>query len=169
MGAAERIEGELAAGRLWKARDRVTGAVGAAPTDQVLLDLAGRVFTAMGDLPRAGTYWYLTERSGPEVEAATAAMQERYPSSMALADALPRRAANPMFPPGVTERLDALDAAVAAEHRGMSVTWSRGRLTPRPVARPASRASGLGFVVFLGMLVFLVLYGLVSCASDLGG
>jgi hypothetical protein len=44
----------------------------------------------MGDLPRAGAYSWRTDVAGPELDAATEAMHERYPSPDAVAQVLPR-------------------------------------------------------------------------------
>jgi hypothetical protein len=69
MRVLERAREDIADGRLWKARDRLTGALRASPSHQELLDLLGEVHYRMGDLPEAGRYWLLTERTGPEVDA----------------------------------------------------------------------------------------------------
>lgn len=115
--ALDRVRRDLAEGRLWKARDRVTGSLAARPSDPVLLELAGQVFFQMGDLPRAGAYWYLTDRDGPEVEDALAALRERHGAgAMGLIGALPVRDAIEAFPPRVQQRLRELQREARHTH-----------------------------------------------------
>lgn len=92
-------------GRLWKARDRLTGLLATFPADQKILNLLGEVYFQMGDLPQAGRYWYLTDRQGPEVDAAIEALVERYGSGRSCAKAIPIRAPIDLYPPAVHERL----------------------------------------------------------------
>lgn len=74
----ERIRAEIDSGTLWKARDRLQGLVRVRPGDQEVLSLLGEVHFRMGDLPSAGRCWFLTERTGPEVDQALAAMEARH-------------------------------------------------------------------------------------------
>ena len=92
-------------GRLWKARDRLTGLLATFPADQKVLNLLGEVYFQMADLPQAGRYWYLTDRQGPEVEAALQALVDRYGSKRNFARAIPIRAPIDLYPPVVRERL----------------------------------------------------------------
>lgn len=113
----DRARRDLAEGRLWKARDRVTGTLVARPTDPALLELAGHVFFQMGDLPRAGAYWFLTDKEGPEVEAARVALKERHgEGAIGLIHALPVREAIDAFPPPVRQRLRQLQREAKGEH-----------------------------------------------------
>ena len=68
---------EVAAGRRWKARDRLLGALPAHGADQELLGLLGEVLFAMGDHPEAGRFWALTERDDETPRIARAALEER--------------------------------------------------------------------------------------------
>lgn len=77
LTAIDRANADVAAGRAWKARDRLQGARSTMPHDQELLGLLGDVAWAMGDLPAAGAAWWLTDRSGPHVDAAFLALSER--------------------------------------------------------------------------------------------
>jgi hypothetical protein len=79
--AADRAREDISAGRLWKARDRLAVAVRERPADQELLELLGEVYFRMGDLPAAGRFWLPTARTGPEIDAALAAFEERWGSS----------------------------------------------------------------------------------------
>ncbi|UUY03989.1 hypothetical protein LRS13_00215 [Svornostia abyssi] len=72
-----RAHADLDAGRAWKARDRLQGALANAPHDQAVLALLGDVAWAMNDLPAAGAAWWLTDRTGQDVDAACSALSER--------------------------------------------------------------------------------------------
>ena len=65
-GLHERVNADLAEGRLWKARDRLQGARRMDPTNQWILETLGEVYFRMGDLPEAGRAWFLTARTGPD-------------------------------------------------------------------------------------------------------
>jgi hypothetical protein len=64
----------------------------------------------MGDLPAAGGYWFLTEREGPDVDAATAALREHFPTQAALFSALPVKAPLGAYPHRVRMRVEELVA-----------------------------------------------------------
>ena len=74
----ERVRTDIKEGRLWKARDRLHGLLQADPSNQEILGQLGEVCFRMGDLPQAGRYWYLTERSGEDVDLAALAFEERF-------------------------------------------------------------------------------------------
>ncbi|TMD41813.1 MAG: hypothetical protein E6I88_06580 [Chloroflexi bacterium] len=57
-GTRERIQADLASGRLWKARDRLRGVLRSAPSNQWALEQLGDVYFRMGDLPEAGRVWF---------------------------------------------------------------------------------------------------------------
>jgi hypothetical protein len=133
--AFDRVRSDLAEGRLWKARDRVTGTLVARPTDPVLLELAGQVFFQMGDLPRAGAYWFLTDKDGPEVEAALVALKQRHgKGALGLIHALPVRDAIEAFPPRVQERLRQLQREAKRDHK---YNWD-----PQPSRKDESVSQG---------------------------
>jgi hypothetical protein len=114
----QRVENDMRAGRLWKARDRLVGVLRAAPADQWALDQLGTIYFRMGDLPQAGRVWYLTPKTGPEWEVAEAAFYERYGKTPShVIAALHVRAAIDRFPPEVQERLRTLQRRLAAEGR----------------------------------------------------
>jgi hypothetical protein len=137
----ERVKSELAAGRLWKARDRVTGLVTARPADQAVLELARQVFYEMGDLPRAGAYWFLTEKDGPEVESALQALTERYGTgAVGVIDALPVRAVIDAFPVTVQHRLRELQRQAK---RRYNYRWEPQPRSKRESAGPTQPGSAL--------------------------
>jgi hypothetical protein len=101
-------------GRLWKARDRLVGAVRTHGTDQRVLDALGQVHWDMGDAPAAGAAWFLTDRSDDEATLARDAFAERHGYTPAhMISALPRRGEVETYPVGVQLRLQQLidDAA----------------------------------------------------------
>jgi hypothetical protein len=76
-GAVARARDDLAAGRVWKARDRLAGYL-ADSHDEEALDLLGEVLHSMGDLPAAGAAWFATNRHGEDVDRAIEAWRERH-------------------------------------------------------------------------------------------
>lgn len=77
MGVLERAAADLASGRAWKARDRLSGAL-VNRCDDAVLGMLGEVCFAMRDLPAAGAAWFGTTRQGEDVDAALAAWFERF-------------------------------------------------------------------------------------------
>jgi hypothetical protein len=114
--ALERARTDLEENRLWKARDRLQGAVRAKPYDQEILRLLGEICFRMGDLPSAGSYWYLTERTGQDADESIRALHGRFgPGVEGLLKALPFHPKHlrddlfiKSFPPGVQHRLNQL-------------------------------------------------------------
>lgn len=76
-GAVHRARADLAAGREWKARDRLVGHL-AGEYDVEALELLGEVHYAMRDLPSAGGAWFGTGRRGQDVDEAIEAWRERH-------------------------------------------------------------------------------------------
>ena len=146
---------ELEKGRLWKARDRVTGLFSSDPTNPEVLRLAGEVYFRMGDLPRSGAFWFLTDLSGEEVDAAISALGERYPNPQELAAVLPIRDRIETYPAAARERLEALQRAVS---NGTGHEWDPGPRTRRDVP-PRSTNRLAGFVFFAVVLVLLTMLG----------
>ncbi len=76
-GAVQRARADLAAGREWKARERLVGHL-AGEYDAEALELLGEVSYAMRDLPAAGAAWFGTGRRGKDVDEAVEAWRERH-------------------------------------------------------------------------------------------
>ncbi|RJS47369.1 DUF6584 family protein [Nocardioides cavernaquae] len=70
--ALARARADLAAGRPWKARDRLTGLL-TVRQDPELLDLLATVHFEMQDLPAAGALWFATGRTDADALEAIAA------------------------------------------------------------------------------------------------
>ena len=160
----DRVRGDLQAGRLWKARDRVTGLFAAQPTNQDVLALTGEVYFEMGDLPRAAAFWYLTDCSDEQVDKAMAAMRERYPTAGDIVAALPIRDRIEAFPRPVQVRLVALQQAVR-EETGRYWTPAPRRAKSSNTPNPRSRLADAGctMAVAVALLVFVV--GLISIVA----
>lgn len=158
-----RVQQDLAAGRPWKARDRLKGLLGEFPTDQGVLVMLGEAYYRMGDLPEAGRYWFLTEHEGVERVAAEAAFRERVggdavPHRLLLH--LPARESVDAYPCSVRERLRALQAQATAA----GVEWSPRaviRREARPRAQPLT-GGGVGAAIIGIGCVGIFLLGLVA-------
>jgi hypothetical protein len=172
-----RVKEELDNGRLWKARDRLLGKLADQPANQDLLGLLGDVYFAMGDLPQAGRYWWLTDRDDDRADAAAKAFYERFGTrELDVLRALPRPTIADAYSASVRARYEALMTAA----RDSGQYWK-----PPGKHRPADyvdidtvypdtpggwrdrlmSAEFLAFVLVL-MLVFAA-YGLVTFVSAL--
>lgn len=150
----ERARTDIAAGRLWKARERLAGAIRFDRYDQTVLELLGEVHFSMGDLPAAGRLWVLTERSGHDVESAREALQERYGNDPALIlESIPFGGELERYPVLVRSRLDEL--ASQAGKRGERLLKARRRARDRHRGRASDRTLGDA----VGCLVVAVLLG----------
>jgi hypothetical protein len=155
------VQDEIDAGRLWKARDRLQGHYSRDHADQVVLDLLGSVWYAMGDLPQAGRHWFLTERSDALATSARAAFHDRFGhDAAAVLRALPRPAAPTEYPDSVRLRLEELASIAGATDRrwypeGWKPSWWRDE---EPWSPADSRWEAVRNVVtFLALLIpFLV-------------
>jgi hypothetical protein len=108
-GALERARRDVEENRLWKARDRLGGALVSTPTDPEVLDLLGEVYFLMGDLPRAGAVWMLTERDDDRSRAAIQALREQHGGDARLiVRALPLKAPLADYPATVAGRVRTL-------------------------------------------------------------
>lgn len=126
LAVLERASDDISAGRLWKARDRLTTFVKAEPANQEGLELLGEVHLRMGDHPSAGRFWLLTERSGPEVELALQAFEERWGSNLGeKLKMVPAREPFDAYPPSVRARIDAF----AQQAREAGIEWPPGERT----------------------------------------
>jgi len=73
----EQARADIAAGREWRARERLAAHL-ADRYDPEALELLGEVHHAMRDLPAAGAAWFGTNRRGADVDEAIAAWRERH-------------------------------------------------------------------------------------------
>jgi hypothetical protein len=143
------------------------GAVVGCPANQAVLVLLGEVLFEMGDLPEAGRYWYLTERAGPEVEAATEALLERFGRSPhELGRSLPLVAPVAAYPDVVQARLGRLpEEVLRRRERRPLLTDHGGSWFGRRAAGIVGPVVGMVFIGLLG----LGLYKLIELVGSLLG
>ena len=84
------------------------------PDHQQALELLGEVLYAMGDLPRAGRYWFMTARDDADATRALGALRTRYPRPEQLLAALRVREEPDGYPPIAVDRFHSLRAQAAA-------------------------------------------------------
>lgn len=109
MPNLQRVHNDMAAGRLWKARDRLLGLVGAYPDSQEILELLGDTYYKMGDWPEAGRYWYLTGRQNEHAQRAFEAYEERCgKGAFEMLRLLPIGAPLDKYPPAAQKRVQEL-------------------------------------------------------------
>ena len=160
----ERAQEELKAGRVWKARDRLEGALANDPANQDVLQLLAEICFRMGDLPAAGRYRFLTEAAGLNVREAEAALRERSPTRRALFAALPLKAPLDAYPRSVQVRVDAL----LGDDRDASWQWAKklrgaGRKSG-PSPRDVRPGSDFAVALIVGILVAPWIIGIVTIA-----
>ena len=73
-----RVEREIAAKDLGRARDRLTGLVGTYPNDLSLRRRLAEVYWTLGDRAMAGRYWYLEEDRTEEMHDAITAFEHSH-------------------------------------------------------------------------------------------
>lgn len=61
----QRAERELHAGRIWRAKEILRGAVGSAQSDPLLLERYGQLLDALGDRYEAARYLFASGARGP--------------------------------------------------------------------------------------------------------
>jgi hypothetical protein len=77
MDALERARRDVADGRAWKARDRLTGLLAHRP-DATVADELAQIHHAMQDLPAAGALWFVTGRHDLVAREAVEAWREQH-------------------------------------------------------------------------------------------
>lgn len=165
----ERARRDFEQGFHWKARDRLNGllsnpGLAKLPIEREveILDLLGNVHSAMGDLPEAGRYWFLSERHGPEVDAAFSAMFARHGRGITLIQQLPLRRHISEYALEVQHRINALSITDDERKR----TW-----TVNPSGPPNSPKDwwGLLFTAIALTVLAFTLIGLVVVITFLIG
>ena len=143
-GAVQRARADIAAGREWKARDRLVGHL-ADHYDAEALELLGEVHYAMRDLPSAGAAWFGTSRRGEDVDESVDAWRERHADNFGqMWRSLPRTVRSHEG----NKRVDALRRRAEQE-------------APAPATSPAPAKGGVDAAVVIAALVGILL---VACA-----
>lgn len=148
-GVVGRARADLAAGRAWKARDRLLGHL-ADTMDPEALELLGEVQYSMGDLPAAGAAWFGTSRRGKDVDAAIEAWRERHADRFDLMwRSLPRKVRDS---PG-NARVEALRRRAAPSGSGPTGPAGGGTASGAPVkANGGGLDPAVVITVLLGIL-----------------
>lgn len=157
----DRARADLAAGRAWKARDRLTGAL-RDRQDEALLELLARVHLYMGELPSAGCLFFALGADDDDARAAIAAWRERFSSDEARWYSLPG-------PVRRSSRARQLVELERASRRERSERWARQRATLPRSERLADVACGTIALAVLALLIALVAIGGFTVASWLHG
>jgi hypothetical protein len=153
MNAVDRAREDIAAGRLWKARDRLAGAMRNAPHNQLVIDLLGDVHLAMGDVPAAGRVLMLSARNDDRAREARAVFESRQGARpYALAAAIPASPPLDRYPAAVQDRLGAVAGAVGPRDGG--IRWIHGRGARQPSVEAQGGVTGPMAVGLLLVLVF---------------
>lgn len=152
----DRARQDIADARLWKARDRLTGAL-VHRADHELLDLLGEVHFSMAELPAAGGMWFLTGRQGPDAEAARLAWHERHGN-----DPLQLWLSLPPLARRNAEQAAVLELKAAAEQRARTVSHVVRVGLPDDIRPARRRSEDVGFTVVLGLTALFFIVGLVS-------
>lgn len=165
----------LANDRPWEARDRLAGVLGHRPDDLNVQALLGDAWWRLGDAARAGRYWFLTERSGPEVDEAVAAWASTARPAVTRARVLRVRAdVRRHYSAVAQQRLSILVEQVAAE----GATWEPGQSVKVPGGRLPSEKNdsrlgdALGVLAGIGLMLATVgvwLVGLIALVRLLLG
>ena len=162
-GVLDRARSDVAAGRAWKARDRLTGAL-AHRVDAEALDLLAQVHAGMGDLPAAGALWFVTGRDDEPARQATAAWRQRHGNDpVQLWYSLPRLAREQRPAPAHLKRLHR-DVLVAVGARSTPATGRRGG-SPDSAQGTGERLAGVLAAVVVVLLVVVLGVGAVTSVS----
>jgi len=165
----QRVENDLKAGRLWKARDRLAGVIRTDPANQWALNRLGEVFFRMADMPAAGRVWFLTDREGPEWEAARAAFDERYGQRAEdLLAELRVRAPIEAFPAAAQRRLRKIQVELAGQGKKWEPRAGR-QAQPQSRMRIRNIAAGIAFILLILVVIVGLINGVISVVSGLGG
>jgi hypothetical protein len=129
----------LADGRPWEARDRLSGYMAQHADDLYAQALLGDAWWQLRDPARAGRWWFLTDRDGPQVQEAVAAWREtRRAADLARSLGVASEPERTYSPPALA-RLSWLEAEVAAEgadwRPGCPVRMPGHETRPRRTAR----------------------------------
>lgn len=181
-GTFQNIDSEIAAGRLWRAKEKLAGRLADAPYDAELFARYARVLADMHDDDAAGRYFLLAgvrEGEGGMLARAFLARRTRrkLPALWATMPAAARRVARGDVPPGTIALLVAAGygaGAVEAHLAGLARdTSERRRIVKRSAftLRPQTRgALVFAWIVFalLCIIMALGLLRLIDLLVDLG-
>lgn len=160
MRALESAAADVAAGRPWKARGRLSGALRDRPADQRVIAALADVHRQMGDLPAAGLHRFLTPE-GPRPDE-TEALLARFGSQQALFTALPVRAPLSDYPPPVQARLAAVTSELGERWRWRTKLERLGEDPHDDDFPPATATGVLASALILVCLLLFTLGGVTA-------
>lgn len=149
----DRVEAEVQAGRAWRAKEILRGALASGQADPAVLERYGRLLDAMGDRVEAGKYLLLSGARGPGCDEAIALFVSRHgrrkPADLvARFPAAVRRGSFAALPLRVQQDLAALGVRADAFARRPRVV---------NVGRPRTwRDSALAIVAIAAFVFFVV-------------
>ena len=153
----ERAERELHAGRLWRAKEIMRGAVAAGHSDPVLLERYGQLLDALGDRLDAGRYLFASGVREARYQEPIKLFLERHAraSPDQFAQLMPRSVRRTAFPD--------LPAALQEELRRRAVPASHfkppGASEPSVGTRIAERAIAAGAIAIAVLFVIALVVG----------
>ena len=151
-----RAQAEVDAGRRWRAREILQGAIRTHPTDPAILEAYGRTLAGLGDMVEAGKYLFLSGRRGPDADPAIEIFLSRHARG-SLRNLVAR------FPKGVRSAdLSDLPGVVASDLERLGLPEESGKATS--VADRAATVESLDVRQSLA-LVGCALAGLVLVTS----
>ena len=167
----ERVDAEVAEGRLWRAKEILQGNIRTLGYDAELFERYGRVLLAMGDVVEAGKYLFLSARRKPDYEEPIALYLSRHTrrDPRNLLGTFPRVSRLPRladYPDAVRQTLEGLAISDETLASAPHYTWERGGSIWTKLG------CALGCVLCLAVLAFLgacVLAGLPAVVEWLFG
>jgi hypothetical protein len=162
-----RVEHEVEAGRLWRAREILQGAIRQNATNADVLARYGRLLDRLGDRVEAGKYLFLSGVRGPDVDPAISLFLTRhgrghlndlvaqFPSGVIQAglDALPVV---------VQSDLTALDLPTSKPRKGLAEPETRAQRVADRVALTGCWAAGLALAAAIPVGLFTIVRWLIS-------
>ncbi|HEX8552845.1 MAG TPA: DUF6584 family protein [Abditibacteriaceae bacterium] len=160
-----RVDDEIKAGRLWRAKERLSSVVGQIPYDAKVYEELGYVLLLMNDLPEAGKYLFVSGARKPEYQEAIALFLERHGRHgwQQLVSQFPKRAKS--------LRRDQFPETVQSTLRDLEMPSEHGQELPAYAKPKTMRDNVLGFcgvvvstiaIIFLGVVFwtgFATLFG----------
>jgi hypothetical protein len=122
-----RVEREIQAGRIWRAKEILQGTIATSSYDPALFERYGQLLLGMGDTVEAGKYLFLSGVRKPEYEEAISLFVDRFarknPSHLhATFPTSARLVTRDAYPPVVAQELARLNVPVhsaAANRKGI--------------------------------------------------
>lgn len=155
-----RARADLAAGRAWKARDRLVGTL-THRQDAEVLDLLATVHHTMRDLPAAGALWFATGRSDDLTAPALAAWRERHGNDHDRWRSLPAPVRRHVDSPA----LRALEASASREEAAAVRARHKKQVAAQGGESVAHRLTGFLGAAFVIWLVAMLGLGIVTFVS----